>query len=94
MTVRREVNWGQNLLECRQDTCYFAGLLSRGFLGRVPLASSPLDILNHDSFKEQWQPRPAGRTYCLLSTLSACIQETVTSKNHVLLFIKKWLNFI
>ena len=33
------------MLEGRQDTCYFAGLLSRFFMGRVALASSSLDIL-------------------------------------------------
>ena len=45
MTVRREMRWGQNVLECRQDTFYFAGLLNRVFMGRVTLASSSLDIL-------------------------------------------------
>lgn len=41
----RKRKGGQNVLEGRQDTCYFASLLSRFFMGRVALASSSLDIL-------------------------------------------------
>lgn len=45
MAVRGRGRGRQNVLECRKDTCFFAGLLNRVFTGRVALASSSPDIL-------------------------------------------------